>query len=140
MEGSPATRPGPFPFSFITISITPPMYIYEMNPIASWSGWIKLEDALAEPSKYDLADHCAVDEIECIAELLEEVDYIKSLFASHTSWEGDGQVYLSAIPTELDIYLVFAIQQGKSGTTYLASPVEYAHLKGYLVVHTTAEG
>jgi hypothetical protein len=116
------------------------MYIYEMNPIASWSGWIKLEDVLAEPGKYDLADQFAANETACIAELLEEVDYIKSLFASYSSWEGAGQVYLSAMPKELDIYLVFAIQQGKSGTTYLASPVEYAHLKGYLVVHTTAEG
>ena len=120
-------------FVFNDFSPTPPMYIYEMNPIASWSGWIKLEDALAEPGKYDLASHSAADETECIAELLEEVDYIKSLFASHTSWESDGQVYLSAMPTELDIFLVFAIQQGKSGTTYLASPVEYPHLKGYLM-------
>jgi hypothetical protein len=127
-------------FVFIDFSTTPPMYLYEMNSIASWSGWVKLEDALAEPGKYDLAEHPAVDETACIAELQEEVDYIKSLFASHTSWEGDCQFYLSAMPTELDIYLVFAIQQGKTGTTYLASPVEYAHLKGYLVVHTTAEG
>jgi hypothetical protein len=29
-------------FVFINFSTTPPMYIYEMNPIANWSGWIKL--------------------------------------------------------------------------------------------------
>jgi hypothetical protein len=109
------------------------MYIYEMNPIASWSGWIKLEDALADPGKYDLTSHSTIDETESVAELLEEVDYIKSLFASHTSWEGEGQIYLTAMPTELDMFLVFAIKQGKNGTIYLASPVEYLHLKGYLV-------
>ncbi|RZK42273.1 MAG: hypothetical protein EOO61_05505 [Hymenobacter sp.] len=114
------------------------MYIYEMNPIDIWSGWIRLEDAIAEPGKYDIAgSSTSTDEKEIIDELREKLDYVKYLLARHTPWEGDGRVYLTSMPTEVDGFLVFAIKQDNNGTTYLASPIEYPHLKEYLV-HTTS--
>jgi hypothetical protein len=110
------------------------MYIYEMAPIDIWAGWIRLEDALAEPGKYSLMGNSAsLDEKEIIAEFRQELDYAKYLLAKHTSWEGDGRVYVTAMPTEIDAHLVFAIKQSNNGTTFIASPIEYAHLKEWLV-------
>ena len=110
------------------------MYIYEMSPIDIWAGWIPLEEALAKPRKYMIMGGSnSMDIAEIIAEFLEKLDYAKQLFVEHTSWEGDGRVYVTAMPTETDGHLVFAIKQGNNGTTFLASPIEYTHLKEWLV-------
>lgn len=75
VEGSPATRPGFFPFCFYRL-LNYPLPCTSTKCIRlpiGLAGWIKLEGALAEPGKYDLACHATTDETESIAELLEEV-------------------------------------------------------------------
>lgn len=100
-----------------------PIYLYEMYSIDVWRGWVFIQDALADPDKYDLH----------LSDLEERVAEVKKLLREHTLWEGDGNIYLSSIPYEPEARLVFAIKQANNGTTYIASPLPYAHLEKFLV-------
>jgi hypothetical protein len=100
-----------------------PAYLYEMYPIDVWRGWILIQDALADPDKFDLRR----------SDLEERVAEVKKLLSEHTKWEGDGNIYLSSIPYEPETRLVFAIKQSNNGTTYIASPLPYVHLEKFLV-------
>ncbi len=99
------------------------MYLYEMGPIDVWRGWIFVQDALADPDKYDLQ----------LSDLEERIAEVKKLLREHTHWEGDGNIFLSSLPYEPGAKLVFAIQQDNNGATYIASPLPYSHLEKFLV-------
>lgn len=116
-------------------------FIYELLPIDFWNGWIPLSTAMDDPTKYgvgsdypgDYENSNEGDQEGFRKNLRVKVDEAKFLITKHTSWEGDGSVYIAAMPG-LDngggqSHLVFAIKQGNNGTTFIVSPFPYIHLQ-----------
>ena len=114
------------------------MYLYEMEPIDIWTGWVKFEDVLQDPYRYHYTSFSSrhpnsTDQDVAAKQLIQLVDGVKKQLSEYTEWEGDGEVYLTSMPYELEARLVFAIKQNNNGTTYIAAPFEYIHLKDFLV-------
>lgn len=101
-------------------------YIYELNP-TDWFFPFKTEKEILE----DIEESSP----ESMVEVQKTVDYAKELFKKYTSWEGDGQAYISGLPgKKSDTFplLFIAIKQENNGTTFLYSPVKLPYLEDFL--------
>lgn len=127
-------------------------FVYELLPIDFWDGWIPLSLAMEDPAKYGIiSDYSGEygswskpDRISKFQEhLRRQVDEAKYLITKHTSWEGDGHIYITSMPGFDDgggeSHLVFAIKQGNNGTTFIVSPFEYVHLRESLTAQVTVD-
>ena len=117
-------------------------YVYEIPPIDIWAGWIPFEKAFITPTEFSIREYdeeSGLDEKVCIKEgqeiLNSCLNEVKSILTKFTSWEGDGDIYISSMPFPNVCLseLVFAVKQANNGTTYIVAPAEYFHLREYLV-------
>lgn len=106
-------------------------YVYEMPPTDWFFPFKELDQAIIDAEN----ENCDMFDIK--SSILENVENAKTLFREHTLWEGDGEVYISGLPSDDgDSYplILVVIKQSNNGTTFLCSPVELLHLKEYLNV------
>ena len=95
-------------------------YIYELPPTDWFECFICEEDLDIDSS-----------------EIKKIIAKAKFLFARYTLWQGDGQCYVSSIPSEDSFPLTFVtIKQDDNGTTFLMSPIRLEYLSEYLVSRT----
>lgn len=102
------------------------LFVYALSPIDFWPGWMKEADYLASVKNYDdLVGDSFVDDYTILRrEALDE--------AKRVGWEGDIREgpFVSGLPSDLgEIRVMMAWKQDNNGTTWIASPVELAHLK-----------
>lgn len=106
-------------------------YIYQLAPTDWFFPFKTVEQANADIKK----EFCEDDIPDVKNELLDKIEAAKVLFRKYTTWEGDGQVYISGLPgEECDSYplILVIIKQENNGITYLYSPVELPYLRRYL--------
>jgi hypothetical protein len=123
-------------------------YIYEMPPIDFWLGWSSINILkIYAHGKYPYADEVyftdfkvrgydAIDSYFSVDSFVESQNIKEaiSLIREHTTWEGDGYIYVTAQPNDAYIdAFCFAIKQANNGTTFLCADYAISNLSAYLV-------
>jgi hypothetical protein len=98
-------------------------HLYEINPIDFWHGWTTLEDYRAE--YYKSLPNADIEPFNNYPEAVKFLEAAQRAAKQATNWEGDGYVYISAIPMYGDPSsgIIVAWKQSNNGTTFVASPV-----------------
>jgi hypothetical protein len=99
--------------------------VYCLPPVYWWDGWTPLTSAVGIPE----------GPLET-SRLLVEMAIKAATLLTRTGWEGDGNWYVSALPTFDDgvqaIRFLIAVRQWNNGTTFLCSPEPLLWLAEYL--------
>jgi len=96
-------------------------YIYELPPTDFFGGFKNVKE-IKNDECYDY-----------LGGIIPKVERAKYLFNKYTCWEGDGEFYVSAIPSgNSEPLLLITTKQSNNGTTFLVSPIRLEHLEEWL--------